>query len=110
MNTIRGLGEAIDESMIVQKVLRSLPIIFDPKISSWEEIIDLDRLSMDERHGIFTAYEMRIEKDNPVMKEETFKKSKKTKKQNKAKSKPNSSYNDDSEEDEEVVKFVRKLK
>jgi hypothetical protein len=34
---------------------------FDPKISTLEERIDLDTLSMDELHGILTAYEMRIE-------------------------------------------------
>jgi hypothetical protein len=110
VNTIRGLGEEVDESMVVQKVLRSLPMRFDPKISSLEERTDLDSLSMDELHGIFTAYEMRIEQENPVMKEAMFKASKKTKKKNKKKSKPDCSCNDDSEEDEEVENFVRKLK
>jgi hypothetical protein len=66
--------------MIVQKVLISLPMRFNPKISSLEERTDLDSLSMDELHGIFTTYEMGIEQDNPVTKEETFKASKKTKK------------------------------
>jgi hypothetical protein len=33
VNAIMGLGEEINESVIVQKVLRSLPMIFDPKIS-----------------------------------------------------------------------------
>jgi hypothetical protein len=42
---------------------------FDPKISGLEERTYIDSLSMDELHGIFTAYEMRIEKENPVMKE-----------------------------------------
>jgi hypothetical protein len=37
VNTIRGLGEEFDESMVIQKVLRSLPMRFDPKISSLEE-------------------------------------------------------------------------
>jgi hypothetical protein len=110
MNTIRGLGEEVDESVVIQKVLRSLPIRFDPKISSLEERTYLDSLSMDELHGIFTAYEMRIEQENPVTKEATFKASKKTKKKNKKKSKPDCSCNDDSEEDEEVENFVRKLK
>jgi uncharacterized lipoprotein YehR (DUF1307 family) len=32
VNTIRGLGETVEESMIVQKVLRSLPLIFDAKV------------------------------------------------------------------------------
>jgi hypothetical protein len=104
------LGVEVDESMVVQKVLRSLPMRFDPKISSLEEREDLGTLSMDELHGIFTAYEMRTEQENPVMKEETFKASKKTKKKNKKKSKPSCSCSDDSDEDEEMANFVRKLK
>jgi hypothetical protein len=42
MNAIRGLGEEVNESIIFQKVLRSLPIIFDPKISTLEERTYLD--------------------------------------------------------------------
>jgi hypothetical protein len=61
VNAIIGLGEEIKESVIVQKVVRSLPIIFDPKISTLEERADLESISMDEQHGIFTVYEMRIE-------------------------------------------------
>jgi hypothetical protein len=34
VNAIIGLGEEIEESIIVQKVLRSLPMRFNPKISS----------------------------------------------------------------------------
>ena len=58
MNVIRGLGEEVDESIIFQKILICLPMRFDPKISTLEEIIDLDSISMDKLHGIFTAYEM----------------------------------------------------
>jgi hypothetical protein len=47
--------------MVIQKVLMSLPVILDPKISSLEERVNLDTLSMDKLHGMFTAYEMRIE-------------------------------------------------
>jgi hypothetical protein len=88
VNTSRELGEEFDESMVIQKVLRSLPMRFDSKISALEERTYLDSLSMDDIHGIFTSYEMRIEKENPIMKEEKFKSSKKTKKQNKQKKKP----------------------
>jgi hypothetical protein len=35
-NTIRGLGEDIKETIIVKKVLRSLPSRFNPKIFSIE--------------------------------------------------------------------------
>jgi hypothetical protein len=110
MNTIRGLGEEVDESVVVQKVLRSLSMRFDPKISTLEEITYLDSLSMDELHGIFIAYEMRIEQENLVMKEATFKASKKTKKQNKKNSKPDCNWSNDLWEYEEVENFVRKLR
>jgi len=33
IDTIRGVGKKVEESMIVQKVLRSLPLIFDAKVS-----------------------------------------------------------------------------
>jgi hypothetical protein len=56
VNAIRGLGGEVDESIIGQKVLRSLPMRFDRKISTLEEITYLDSISMDELHGIFTAY------------------------------------------------------
>jgi hypothetical protein len=105
VNAINGLGEEVDESIIVQKVLRSLPTRFEPKISTLEEREDLSTISMDELHGIFTAYEMRMEHENPVTKETTFKSSKKTKKKRKSKC----SCNDDLEEDEETTNFVIKL-
>lgn len=36
-NTIRGLGEKIEESMVVQKVLRSPPLRLDARVSTLEE-------------------------------------------------------------------------
>jgi hypothetical protein len=83
MNAIIGLGEEIEESVIVQKVLRSLPMRFNPKISALEERSDLNSISMDELHGIFTAYEMRTEQENPDVKEASFKASKRSKKKKK---------------------------
>jgi hypothetical protein len=68
VNAIIGLEEEIKESLIVQKVLRSLPMRFDPKVSTLEERAYLDSISMDELHGIFTAYEMRTEQENPDIK------------------------------------------
>jgi hypothetical protein len=64
VNAIIGLGEEIKESVIVQKVVRSLPMRFDPNISTIEERSNLNSISMDKLHGIFTAYEMRIEQEN----------------------------------------------
>jgi hypothetical protein len=73
VNAIIGLGEEIQESVIVQKVLRSLPMRFEPKISTLDEREDLKSISMDELHGIFTTYEMRIEQENPDVKEQPSK-------------------------------------
>jgi hypothetical protein len=44
-----------------------------------EERVDLETLSMDELHEILTTYDMGIEQDNTIMKEATFKASKKIK-------------------------------
>jgi hypothetical protein len=83
VNVIIGLGEEIEESVIVQKVLRSLPMRFNPKISTLEERSDLNSISMDELHGIFTTYEMRTEQENPDVKEAAFKASKRSKQKKK---------------------------
>jgi hypothetical protein len=108
VNAIIGLGEEIEESLIVQKVLRSLPMRFNPKISALEERSDLNSISMDELHGIFTAYEMRTEQENPDIKEAAFKASKRTK-QKKMGQEEYSSSSDISKDDEEVANFVKRL-
>ena len=58
---------------------------FDPKISALEERLNLDSISMDELHGIFTTYEMRIEQENPDIKEAAFKAFKRSKQKGKKK-------------------------
>jgi hypothetical protein len=108
VNAIIGLGEEIEESVIVQKVLRSLPMRFNPKISALEEISDLNSISMDELHGMFTAYEMRTEQESPDVKEAAFKASKRSK-QKKKEQEEYSSSSDVSEDDEEVANFVKRL-
>jgi len=105
VNTIKGLSKKVEESMIVQKVLRSLHLKFYAKVSSIEEIKDLDSLTMDELHGILMAYEMRIEKENPSNKEANLKSSKKTKKKE-----HESRDNFDNESYVMEAHFVRKLK
>ena len=105
VNAIIGLGEEIEESIIVQKVLRSLPMRFNPKISALEERSDLNSISMDELHGILIAYEMRTKQENLDVKEATFKASKRSK-QNKKEQKEYSCSSDVSKDDEEVANFV----
>jgi hypothetical protein len=108
VNAIIGLGEEIKESIIVQKVLRSLPMRFNLKISTLEERSDLNSISMDKLHGNFTTYEMRTEQENPNVKDAAFKESKISKK-NKKEQEEYSSNNNVSEDDEEVANFVKRL-
>jgi hypothetical protein len=81
---------------------------FNPKISALEERSNMNSISMDELHGIFTAYEMRTEQENPDVKEAAFKASKRSK-QKKKEQEEYSSSNDVSEDDEEVANFVKRL-
>jgi hypothetical protein len=108
VNAIIGLGEEIEEYVIVQKVLRSLPMRFNPTISTLEERSDLNLIIMDELHGIFTAYEMRTEQKNPDVKEAVFKASKRSKKKKKEHEEYRKS-NDISEDDEEVDNLIKRM-
>jgi transposase InsO family protein len=94
VNAMKGLGEKIEEPSLVQKILRSLPDRFNPKVSAIEELNDLKSLPIDQLLGTLTAYEMRIGKDKPTSREASFKADK----------------NEDSEPDEIEEKFVRRLK
>jgi hypothetical protein len=94
VNAMRGLGETIDDSLLVQKILRSLPERFNPKVSAIEEMSELKTLSLDQLLGTLTAYEMRISTDQNSSREASFKAEKST----------------GSELDEIEAKFVRRLK
>jgi hypothetical protein len=91
--------------MVVKKVLRSLPLIFDAKVSSIEEMKDINSLTIDKLHGILMTYEMRNEKEKKLNQEVAFKYS------NKMKNKEQNSSNCFScESDTEEEHFVRNLK
>ena len=65
VNTIKGLGVDLDEGVVVQKILKTLPPIFVPILLVLESQANLDNLTKDELHGIHIAYEMRTERENP---------------------------------------------
>jgi hypothetical protein len=58
VNAMKGLGEKFEESLLVQKILRSLLDKFNPKVSAIEELNDLKTLSIDQLLGTLIAYEM----------------------------------------------------
>ena len=43
VNTIRGLGRKLKEEEVVSKVLRTLPMRYNPKVSTLEERDDLKK-------------------------------------------------------------------
>jgi hypothetical protein len=94
VNAMKALGEKIEEPSLVQKILRSLPDRFNPKVSAIEELNDLKTLSFDQLLGTLTAYEMRIVTDKTTSREASFK----------------ADMNEDCEPDEIEAKFVRRLK
>ena len=60
VNVVKGLGGEIKEKEVVEKALRTLPIRYNPKVSTVEDRDDLhELLTVNELHGIFTSYEMR---------------------------------------------------
>lgn len=79
VNVIHGLGEEIEDKIVVNKVIRSFPTIFDSKISVIVESKDIDKYPMDDLHGELTTYEMRTCKEESSSREETFKVDKKRK-------------------------------
>ena len=100
VNIMLGLGETINKSVIVQKILRSLPSKFNHKVSVIEETKNFETLNRDQVLGSLTAYEMRIPKEKVVTREAVFKADKSIDE----KECSCSSF------DEEESKFVRRLK
>ena len=50
VNVIRGLGEKLKEKQVVSKILRTLPMRYDSKVSTLEEQNDLKKVTVDELH------------------------------------------------------------
>eukprot|EP00253_Pinus_taeda_P034463 PITA_34463 len=59
VNCMKNLGEEIKDTVVVEKVLRSLSSKFESKVSAIEEKENLQKITMSQLHGILTAYEMR---------------------------------------------------
>jgi hypothetical protein len=73
VNFMKGLGDKIEDAFLGQKILRSLPNRFNPKFSAIKELHDLKILSIDKLLRAINSCEMRISKDKPTSKEESFK-------------------------------------
>ena len=59
-NSMWGLGQQIDDSMIVRKILRSLPVRFDPKVTAIEESKNVGELNLKELVGSIQTFELKF--------------------------------------------------
>lgn len=60
VNKMKTNGEVMEQSIIVAKILRSLPMRFNYVVCSIEESNDLSTLSIDELHGSLLVHEQRM--------------------------------------------------
>jgi hypothetical protein len=52
INVIKGLGVEVSDNELVEKILRTLPMLYNPKVSTLEYRENIDKLTMDEFYGI----------------------------------------------------------
>jgi hypothetical protein len=57
VNSMQGLHETLSKVKMVEKILRSLPSPFDPKITTVEESKDVESMDVDELVGSLITYE-----------------------------------------------------
>lgn len=95
VNAIKGLGEKVEDIVVVQKVLRSLPSRYNGHIYAIEEARNLKTLTIDDLHGKLTIIEMRTVDEETFKREIAFKTTRKTKEE---------SSESDSDDSEEVAK------
>ena len=62
VNSTFNLGETILKSKIVRKVLRALPEIFHAKITTIEELKDIDKIPLTELVGNLQTYKLGLTK------------------------------------------------
>ena len=61
VNALIGLGERMDESKIVRKILRTLPKMFKPKMIGIAESKDVDKIKIEELRENLLTYELDLE-------------------------------------------------
>ncbi|KAK2357392.1 gag-protease polyprotein [Trifolium repens] len=62
-NSFDSLGEKIPEEKLVRKILRSLPMKFDMKVTAIEETQDISSMKVDELIGSLQTFELSINED-----------------------------------------------
>ena len=58
------MGPEVPNYDLVENKLRKIPMKYDPKVSTLEDQQKLEDITLDELHGLLTAYELRLGIDN----------------------------------------------
>ncbi|GJS41686.1 zinc finger, CCHC-type containing protein [Tanacetum coccineum] len=66
MAKFKGLGETLEDKVLVRKLLNSAPKKFLPIVATIEQYQDLDEMSFEEAIGRLTAYEERIKSQDTL--------------------------------------------
>ena len=64
VNQIKSHGDTLDDQKVVEKILRSLPIRFDPIVVAIEESKDLSQVSIDSLMGSLQTHEKILNRSN----------------------------------------------
>ncbi|XP_074289437.1 uncharacterized protein LOC141614589 [Silene latifolia] len=72
INQMRGLGEVVEDSRVVEKILASLPPKYDYMVSIIEETKDIASLTVQELMGSLKAHEKRLERHSEKSIESAF--------------------------------------
>ena len=78
LTVVRGLGQEVSDNKLVDKILRTFPMIYNTNVSTLEDRENLSTLTQDELYGILIACELRLGLENFPKEKETFKVLKKT--------------------------------
>ena len=60
VNAMRSLGKVISNADLVNKILRSLPTSWDPKVTAIQEAKDVDKLPLEQLVGSLMTYELNL--------------------------------------------------
>jgi hypothetical protein len=73
VNQITSYGETFEDGRVVEKILRSLPTIFESIVVSKEETKNLSQFSIDELHASLISNEHRLNRSTNSTLEHAFK-------------------------------------
>jgi hypothetical protein len=73
VNQITSYGETFEDGRVVEKILRSLPTIFESIVVSKEETENLSQFSIDELHASLISNEHRLSRSTNSTLEHAFK-------------------------------------